>query len=371
MTLAQRGTCDSVEVMRLTFMALLIGVLASACSSSKDHPPSAGGPVVPPGVEVSDAGSGGEAGAADGGAFVPPTVLKDGQAAPQSLIAVGDTLYWANCCTGGASAMGEILSMPKAGGTVSHLGTSPGASFVRANATRVYWGTSQASVSQIMSAPLGGGAVPFASSLAKVSSLAVDATSVYVVSLPSISAVPAADGTPAHIADAPNGGEVIVDKSSLIFATIDNNAWTLATSDLTGASVTTVATNIRLSDYATQTLAADDSFVYWLTRKSITSTQLMKAPRAGGGAPIQAAEVNGFAVRSNLVIDAGSAYFTTTSGLFKVALATGAAVTLEGPSKYGTFAAVAVDDQYVYWSAGIPDTGDAQPTGAILRIPKM
>ena len=75
-----------------------------------------------------------------------------------------------------------------------------------------------------MSAPLGGGAVPFASSLAKVSSLTVDATSVYVVSLPSISAVPAADGTPAHIADAPNGGEVIVDKSSLIFATIDNNA---------------------------------------------------------------------------------------------------------------------------------------------------
>jgi outer membrane protein assembly factor BamB len=240
------------------------------------------------------------------------------------------------------------------------------------DATNVYW--ADFSAGQVNEAPKGGGTpVPLWTSTATPPvALAVDATNVYFIargtgqgSSSSILSVPIARGSATPLASSPSvlSGPIVVGPSQVYW--IDG---TVRSVSKTGAGgVTTVVPGASPSDFT-----LDATNLYWSAVDGIHAHPLTggAADRLIGVPPDPEPTLSARWASGPIAVDATNVYYALNTEAGPASIGSmpiaGGPVTVLASGRIGRIAAIALDDQNVYWAEGSGTIGQ----GAIAAVPK-
>lgn len=319
----------------LVTSSLLTFVFALGCGSraelaasggSGGSSPSAGGSVAP-----SCAGNG------------APLVLATDSSRVIGVAVDATHVYWLD-------AEGNVMSVPKCGGTATKLANagSAGADSLGAfaiDATSAYW---VAGPNDLFAAPLSGGTPATLASNVDTLGITVKGAEVYSVTRSFVVSLPVHGGTPSKLAESSSYA------LGLPAADDANVYWVgegVFSAPRSGGTATTLATT---RDVATG-LAIDDANVYWCD-SSDPAAPIMRTPKAGG--PSVTLATNQFGA-TGFATDGRDVYWTIDGidgAVVKVAVGGGSVTTLASATSP---AAIAVDGTGVYW---------AESRGAVVRL---
>lgn len=249
---------------------------------------------------------------------------------------------------------------------------------IAVNDTSVYW--TDFIGGAVMKVPVAGGTVTTLARMPRVSSLAINATSVYFAAQDSdggVSSVPLQGGpTTAIVSGIPGAAGLVVDAARVYWTQSDSVATSsfvigVASAPLTGGNPSTLS-SVSYPDPGIedpQGLALSGGYLLWGVGPALLSTPV------GGGTTVTLTSATSGSPAS-IAADSANVYFTTCDPfgdgplcpLVREPLAGGAPVTLDTAALE---AAIAVDDASVYYARDYRGPGDAGPSGyaAVWKVP--
>jgi len=319
-----------------------------------------------PGTAPGSNGGGGDDGGGDagGGGGAGGDAIATGRKLPGAIAVDDASVYW-------IEGDGAAKRAPKSGGAPVDVGGGCKAGAIAIDESRLYCGGTGGTVTAF---PLGGGAATVVAGAQPVSDLATGGQHVYWTTYYGLR--PAGDndvGAVAGIAAGADGGGVLsiatkqrvpsslaVDSSYVYWLTLVDPAKDTGTSvmraPLAGGAASVVATGSGASPSIggsrNKAIAVDATSVYW----SELAGAIRKAPLAGGAVTTIA---DGQDTPGAIAVDGSTIYWATVTAIMEAPLAGGAPRTFVAGENAG---AIAVDDSHVYW------TNTAK--GTVARAPK-
>jgi hypothetical protein len=305
-----------------------------------------------------EGGSAGEAGASDG-----PSVVAAIAAAPAALALADGVLYFT--VNDGVGGEGKVQSVSVNGGAIRTLASGlRNPRNIAVSAGTVYWADTETvfpDYPDVMAVPVAGGTPYEVATCYTNARLVIESSTLYCLTanLTTVSAFPltgaAAVGTP--VASASHGAIVAYDSdgSSLFWFAVGATDFDLYRSALPNGDATNIALAATSGSTAFDYLTHDAANVYWSDSGTGGVYSLAKAggtPQLLATYPMQSAPVQ-------LLLDGSTLYTLSSHALSKLPKAGGAPVTLASVSGAGSeryvadtvnASALAVDDQYVYWT---------------------
>jgi hypothetical protein len=299
-----------------------------------------------------------------------PVVLASGLDSPGPIAVDAAYVYWLEEGFEGPHGLvnGSVKRVSICGGAVDTLASGQSApDSIAVDAAYVYWlnaaETEQSTVMRVAKA--GGAPEILTAALGGADCLALGSAALYAggTGIGAVASVPFCGGTPTPLV--PGDilvSSIIVDSTRAYWLSLENGeaAGALLATPITangGGPVTTLATGLN----GPTSLAVDARDLYWLEAGDEGGDNVVRMPLAGGPTTVVASNAQAFAV------DGAQLFWIRWSGVIGDVLQTpidggGASAVLASGQRYAN--AIAVDGSSVYWSNSPGDMG------AIMKVAK-
>jgi hypothetical protein len=198
-----------------------------------------------------------------------PETLASGETDPVEIAVDGTYVYWAR------STGGTIVRVPRGGGTIATVATTPNVRGFAVDTTHAYWTYNNGGIGGVSRQPLAGGNVePLVTGVLGIGRTpALDATDVYYSALTAVAKVPKVGGTGADVPGTSGGitERIVVDAASIYWVS-DSSMGSVHQIPKAGGTKLTLATNEDPQGLAVAT------HLYWTSE----AERIVRAPVAGG-----------------------------------------------------------------------------------------
>lgn len=241
---------------------------------------------------------------------------------------------------------GEVLRIPKEGGTPVRIASPERPTYVAVDATHVYWTdlrNTSSDPGKIGRVPILGGAEEIlATGLGGPNSCTLFGAHVYFAQRDAVNRVPRAGGTIETLATETLPFYVAANSTRVCWIRPGDLTFSIVCRPHSGGTAAVLATESGFPRF----LAIDESDAYWVP----TEGTVRKVSLAGGTPTTLATSLGECTMAADIELDATHVYWSCGTTVRKVPKAGGPATTLfaeSGAAEMG----IAIDDAYVYWTS--------------------